>query len=400
MKVLLLTQVLPHPPDSGPKIETWNVLKYLAGRHEVTLVSFARGDQAADAGSLEPYCRAVHTVPIARGTLRDLSSMASSLVRREPFLMLRDDRAAMRRLVDRVAAAVRFDIVHADQLNMVQYAARVPAARRVFDAHNAVWLVCRRLEETLPAGPKRWLLRRDSRLLKRYEGGVCRACDAVLAVSEEDKAALEDAAGTPVNVTVMPISIDTQEVTEIARHPDADHVVHIGTMFWPPNADGVSWFLREVWPLIRARRPGAVFDVVGPNPPAAIRALHRPHTGVNVTGHLVDPSPILRRAAVMVVPLRAGGGMRVKILTALAQGIPIVSTTLGCEGIAVVPGRHLVVADAPSSFATAVINLLSAPAHGLELARNGRRLVEERYDYRQACRLLDAVYERAVHAPP
>ena len=92
--------------------------------------------------------------------------------------------------------------------------------------------------------------------------------------------------------------------------------------------------------------------------------------------------------------------MRVKILTALAQGIPIVSTTLGCEGIAVVPGRHLVVADAPSSFATAVINLLSAPAHGLELARNGRRLVEERYDYRQACRLLDAVYERAVHAPP
>jgi glycosyltransferase involved in cell wall biosynthesis len=339
----------------------------------------------------------VHTVPLSRGTPRDLASMARSLVTGVPFLIVRDDRAAMRRLVERVAAE-RFDVVHADQLNMAQYAERVPGAARILDAHNALWVVCKRLWETMRPGPKKWMLGRDWRLLQRYEGRICRTFDAVLAVSEPDKAGLEEAAGDAANITVIPIAIDTQEVTWLARRPDASRIVHIGTMFWPPNIDGVLWFLREVWPLIRAQRPDAAFDAVGANPPPQIVGCGANTTGVHVNGHVADTTPILERAAVMVVPLRAGGGIRVKILTALAQGIPVVSTSLGAEGIAVTPGQNILVADTPAAFAAAVLRLLDSPEYGARLAADGRRLVEARYDYRSACKPLDAVYASAVRS--
>ncbi len=394
MRVLLLTQVLPYPPDSGPKVKTWNVLKYLAHRYEVTLVSFVRGDQAADVRHLEAYCQAIHTVPMQRSIRHDGLAMVHSLLGNQPWMMVRDDRPAMRQLVDRLASQTRFDIAHADQLNMVQYAARVPGARKVLDAHNALWLLYKRLWQTMGPGPRRWLLGRDWQLLKSYEGRMCRECDGVLVVSEEDKAALLEAAGRAVDMTVVPIAVDTDEVTPVPRHAGADHIIHIGTMYWPPNIDGIQWFIREVYPHIRAKRPDAVFDVIGARPPQEIVAMGGDGTGINVTGYVDDPTPYLEHAGVMVIPLRAGGGMRVKILNALAQGMPIVSTSLGSEGIAVTHGQDIVIADRPDEFAEAVLRVLDNPEFAAQLGENGRRLAEQRYDYRQVCSPIEAIYNR------
>ncbi len=210
MKVLLLTQVLPYPPDSGPKVKTWNVIKYLAKNHEVTLVSFVRGDQSASIQELRKYCQAIHTVPMERGVLRDLKYMVVSFFSRQPFLMVRDRRPEMEQLIDKLAAENKYDIVHADQLNMAQYAARVQGARKILDAHNALWLLYKRLWMTMRTGPKKWLLGRDWRLLKKYEGRICREFNGVLAVSEEDRKALEEASGQALDVTVIPIAIDTR----------------------------------------------------------------------------------------------------------------------------------------------------------------------------------------------
>ena len=201
MEVLLLTQVLPYPPDSGPKVKTWNVLKYLAKRHEVTLVSFVRGDQSAYVAHLRRYCRAVHTVPMKRSVVRDGLAMARSMLTGQPWMMVRDDRRAMRHLIDRLTAEQRFDVAHADQLNMGQYAQRAPNAFKILDAHNALWVLYRRLWETMSPGPRKWLLGRDWRLLKAYEGQLVREFDAVLAVTHNDKAALREAAGEPVTAT-------------------------------------------------------------------------------------------------------------------------------------------------------------------------------------------------------
>ena len=396
MKLLLLTQVLPYPPDSGPKIKTWNVLKYLAQHHEVTLVSFVRGDQSAEVTHLKNYCRAVYTVPMSRGRWSDGWFMIKSLLTGQPFLMVRDNRSAMHQMIKQVVTNARFDIVHVDQLNMAQYAERVPGAGKILDAHNALWLLYKRLWETMTPGPKKWLLGRDWHLLKQYEGEICRHFDGLLTVSEEDKVALQEAAGQSLEATVIPIAIDTDEVVKVRRRAEADHIIHIGTMFWPPNVDGILWFLREIFPLIQAQRPGTIFDVVGAKPPLEIMAYNSNGSGINVTGYVVDPTPYFEATGVMVVPLRAGGGMRVKILNALAQGLPIVSTTLGCEGIAVEPGKHLLVADAPEAFAKATLDLLEDKRLADELGHNGRHLIQSAYDYRAACIPLEALYRHAI----
>jgi glycosyltransferase involved in cell wall biosynthesis len=398
VKILLLTQVLPYPPDSGPKVKTWNVLKYLAERadegypYEVTLVSFTRGDQSTDVAHLQRYCRSVHTVPMERSLMRDGLAMTRSLFTGLPWMVVRDDRVGMRRLVDRLARKSSFDIVHADQLNMAQYALRVRGAFKVLDAHNALWLLYKRLAATMRPGLKKWLLGRDWRLLKRYEGELVRSFDAVLAVTKEDETSLLEAAGVDRDITVIPIAVDTDEVRPLARQPDANHILHIGTMYWPPNIDGVRWFLREVYPIIRRQRPDVVFDIVGSRPPQSLQKISEAGVGINVTGYVTDPTPYLEQAGVFIVPLRAGGGMRVKILNALAQGLPVVSTSLGAEGIAVRNGEHILLADQPADFAAAVVSLLEDPALVARLSRNGRRLAEEVYDYRVVCRSLDQVY--------
>ena len=398
MRILLLTQVLPYPPDSGPKVKTWNLLKCLAPHHAVTLVSFVRGDQSSDVRRLAAYCEAVHGVPLRRSRRADLWHLLRSGFTRQPFLMVRDDRVAMRRVLEQLTARTRFDVVHADQLNMAQYAQRVPHARKVLDAHNALWLLYQRFHETMRAGPRKWLVGRDWRLLKQYEGQVCRGFDATLAVSDDDAAALEEAMGERGKVTVIPIGVDLQELPVITRRPGGNHIVHIGTMYWPPNADGVRWFIEHVYPRIRTARPDVVFDVIGTRPPRALRALARPGSGFNVTGHVEDPTPYLERAGAFVVPLRAGGGMRVKILNALAQGLPVVSTTMGCRGIAVEPGRHVLVADTAADFADGVLRVLNDDGLAAQLGRNGRQLVETRYDYRHLYPQVLEVY-RTVCLP-
>ena len=397
MRILLLTQVLPFPPDAGPKIKTFNLLRHLAARHQVSLVSFVRSaEEEALAQALAPYCRRVVTVRLARSRLADLGSLARSLVSGEPFVVARDRSPAMEAALRRLVADERFDLVHADQLNMAPYALGLAGPRRVLDEHNAVWLVVQRLWAHEPPGPRRLLLGREWRQLYRYEGRAAAAFDAVLAVSEEDRSALERVLARPVPVHVVPIGVDTWELRPLAREPGASALLAIGTLFWPPNVDGILWFARQVLPLILRERPDVRLLVVGARPASSLLRLSREEPAVQVTGYVADPAPLIRQSALMVVPLRAGGGMRVKILHALAQGLPVVSTTVGCEGIEVTPGRHLLVADRPQDFARAVLRLLADPALARDLAAEGRRLVERRYDWRVVCPEVERVYETLV----
>lgn len=395
MRILLLTQVVPNPPDSGPKIKTHYLLRYLAQHHEVTLVSFVRSEaEQAAAQALEGLCRAVYTVPIQRSRLRDLGYFAASLASSRPFLILRDESYSLRRLLRDLIACEPFDLIHADQLNMAQFglATGLPM---VLDEHNAVWTIFQRLAQQ-ERGAKRLLLELEWRRLKRYEGQVCRSSAAVMVVSAEDRAALL-AAGAREPMTTIPIAVDIAGIAPVARRADAQGMLSMATMYWPPNIDGVLWFAREVLPHIRRMMPGAPFFVVGARPPADVRALAADST-IEVTGYVDDPTPYLETSALMVVPLRAGGGMRVKILEALARGIPIVSTTIGAEGIDIVPGEHLLIADDPAAFAAAVVRLLQDRALADRLATAGRHHALRRYDWRTVCPAIEHVYSQAIGA--
>lgn len=395
MRVLLLTQVLPYPPDSGPKVKTYYVLKYLAEHHQVILVSFVREtDKPEHIHHLESLCERVVTVPISRSPVRDLLFLLKSLINGQPWMMLRDERPEMRAALARLQREQHFDIVHADQLNMGQYALPFKDSRRVLDLHNALWVLYKRLAETLPfTKPMKYILLRDWRLLKRYEGHMVRIFDAVTAVTAEDRESLREAAARD-DIEVIPIAIDTDEQARVQRKPRGPHIIHIGTMYWPPNIDGITWFLDEIYPLIQKQVSDVRCTLIGARPPASIVERGQRDPSITVTGYVDDPTPYFEDASLMVVPLRAGGGMRVKILNALSQGIPMVSTTVGCEGIDVTDGHDILVADDARSFAEAAIRLLTDAQLNDTITRNGRQTAEQRYDYRQACKPLDMIYSQ------
>jgi polysaccharide biosynthesis protein PslH len=398
MKILLLTQVLPYPPDSGPKVKTWHTIKYLARdpRHEITLISFVRGDQTSELEHLKKYCARVLAVPIKRSLFLEGKAFLLSFITRRPWMILRDDRKDMRDLIEQEAGAGQFDIIHADQTNMGQFALSIPGGKKVLDTHNALWVLYKRLSETTQSRLMCWLLRRDWKLLKNYEGWLCSQFDAVIAVSQEDRRALLEANQHKSEIHVIPIAADMEESPMIDRKPGAQHIIHIGTMYWPPNIDGMMWFIHDIFPQIRAVNSGIILDVIGARPPRELLALSSLEDGVNVAGYIEDTTPFLENAAVMVVPLRSGGGMRVKILNALAQGIPIVTTTIGCEGIDVENGKHLLIADTPSEFAQAVIRLIENKDLAEDISLNGRKLIAEKYDYRISLSRLESIYHPSL----
>jgi glycosyltransferase involved in cell wall biosynthesis len=395
MRILFLTQIVPYPPDSGPKIKTYNVLRYLVQRHEVHLVSFARpGSEAEQAQVLRGMCASVTTVPLQRSRRGDLAYLARSVFTGRPFLVERDDVPGMRTEIARLLSRIAFDAVHADQLTMGQFAVDLPVPVRVLDEHNAVWTIVQRGARA-ERGPRRLVAEVEWRKLRAYEGDLCKRVDCVTVVSDDDRQALFRAAGAAFPCLEIPIGVATDELPFIPPGPEARHVLSVATMFYPPNVEGVDWFARQVFPIIRRDVPDASFWIVGSRPPAQIQRLADPHSGIVVTGYVSDLVPILRESAVLVVPVQSGSGMRVKILEAFARGIPVVSTTLGVEGIAARAGEHLLIADTPGAFATAVTQILREPETSARLARAGRELVCRRYDWRSALTELDRLYAQA-----
>jgi sugar transferase (PEP-CTERM/EpsH1 system associated) len=394
MRILLLTQVVPYPPDSGPKIKTYNVLRYLAEQHELHLVSFVRAEaEQAAAQELRRYCRGVTTVPLRRSRERDLMYLGKSILTGRPFLVERDDHRAMRRAIDQLIKGTPFDAVHADQLSMGQFAVDLPLPLRVLDEHNAVWEIVRRATAQEPWGVRRVLAEMEWRKLRTYEGDLGRQFDHVTVVSEADRQALVAAAQVPLRTTTIPIAVDTHETRYVPRTPHARDISSVATMFYPPNVDGILWFSSTVFPLVREAMPDRRFYIVGSRPPRNVRVLAEEQPGIVVTGYVADLEPILARTGVLVVPVRSGSGMRVKILEAFARGIPVVSTTVGVEGIAARAGHHLLVADDPAPFAEAVVRLLREPGFANELAAHARELVEREYDWRAALAGLNQVYQ-------
>jgi glycosyltransferase involved in cell wall biosynthesis len=405
-EILFLTQVLPHPLDSGAKIRAYYVLRQLAQEHDVTLVSFVRGDDRQESvDHLASFCRDVVTVPMVRSPLRDARAVVKSLVTKRPAVIVRDEMPQMRAALRRLIGQHQVDVVHADQTSMAQYALYAhsaarppdPRPRLILDAHNALYRIPERMARHEANPLKRAVMRREARLLQRYEQEAYRRFDHVTFVTEVDRKELLEEAngwrqrGAP-GTSVIPICVDPGKKPLIRRAREPRLVTHLGTMFWPPNVEGVLWFTQEVWPRVVDRVPEARFCVIGKDPPQDVRDLRMEARSVDVTGYVPDPTPYLAETAVFIVPLRSGGGMRVKIIDAWSWGVPIVSTTIGAEGIDVRDGENILIADEPDAMASAVVRVLRHPELGRRLRENGRGWVEERYNWRQVYPRWDEVY--------
>lgn len=397
MRILILTQVMVYPPDAGPKIKTFQVLQHLARKHTVVYCTFIRiNKEREESQKLRQFCSRVVTVPLKRSHLKNVPFFIESLATGDSFLLRRDERAAMRAMVSRLLDEQQIDILHVDQLNMMRFVPPHWPGIVILDEHNAVWQVVERLRHGAHQPLMRWFLGRETRLLRRLEGQACQRASIVLAVSEQDRQALQEVAGNAVPIEVVPIAVDVTTYTSIraARSPQPGKLLTIGTMFWPPNSEGVGWWLREGYEHLHATQPHATYDIVGARPPRALQMLARSHLGVYLHGYIADAVPFWTHAAALAVPLLSGGSVRVKILEAMAMGVPIISTTVGCEGLDVQHGVHLLIADTPLAFSSACAAVLQDQQLAQRLAQNAYQLLLERYDTNVSLQLLDTVYKK------
>lgn len=408
MKILFLTQVLPFPLDAGPKVRAYYVLRYLAQRHAVTLLSFVRAtDTPAAIEHLRSFCAEVIPVPMARSRVKDAGFLVKSLATKRPFIIERDASRAMHARIDQLAhASPPFDAVHADQLWMAPYALRfqntvnaggaVQRPLTVMDQHNAVYMILQRLADAERNPAKRALMQLEARKLADFEVHTCRAFDHVTWVTQEDYVAVQSRTQrTDIQVPndgVLPICADPEAAPAIVRLPTARRVTFLGGLHYPPNAQGVLWFAREMFPQVLAAVPDAVLTVIGKQPPPELHSLGIPVQNLEVTGYVANPAPYLAETAAFIVPLLAGGGMRVKIIDGWSWGLPIVSTRVGAEGVEAAHGANMLLADDPAAFARAVADLLTDPALNEKIAQGGRRTVLERYNWKVVYRRWDSIY--------
>lgn len=408
MNILFLTQIVPFPPDAGPKVKTYHVLRALIEQgHDVTLVSFVRPEEVQHVPALEKICVAVHVVPIRRSRLADVGYMLQSYLTQRPFLIERDDLRPMQELVNSLVHGGEFHFIHADQLTMVQFAVRGATAflgkkpKVIFDAHNAVWTIVERMRENA-----RWFLKPvlgiEAKRVKRYEGELLKTVDHVLAVTDVDRAGLEEALNYSklekenriAPISVIPIAVDTRQLQPVKRQPASMNIVTLGTLHYPPNADGIRWFFNDVFPIIRERVPQVTLTIIGKNPPRDFLELAARYPGtIKVTGYVPDLVPYLEQSAVMVIPVRAGGGMRVRILEAFAYAMPVVTTTVGLEGIDAEIDKDVLVVDTAKDFANRVGELLESIPLQERLSANGRKLAENKYDWQVVLSAMKPIYE-------
>lgn len=403
MRILWLKTELLHPVDKGGKIRTFHMLRELKrAHHHITYLTLDDGSGAPDAAErAEEYCHEL--VRVEHRTRAKFSpgfygELAANLVSPLPYFMKKYESAAMRREIERLAAGDKFDVLVCDFLQPgVNLPPRLPLATVLFQ-HNVEAMIWKRHYEVQTNRLKKSYLYGQWRKADAYERAACRRFDHVVAVSAEDRETMERAYGLK-SVSDVPTGVDTEFFRPRGTEQREPHnLVFTGSMDWLPNEDAIQFFTREIMPRVRERVPEVTLTVVGRNPYASLVELGKRDSSVVVTGRVEDVRPYMERAAAYIVPMRVGGGTRLKIYEAMAMEMPIVSTTIGAEGLPVTDGRELLLADTAEAFAAAVVGVLTDERAAREMGARAAVAVRERFSWDKVSEAFAGACARAVAA--
>lgn len=394
-RILYVAYGLPHVPATGGPTRAYHLVRAAAEGADVTLMGVGEDESSSRHSTVRAFCDEVEFAPAhhLRSGQYPVPAPLTPAVRRldraikvRPSVEWRFDTRPLEAAVERRLQGGGYDLVVAEHTEIafgLRHVLRSWGGPSVADLHNVLSIhECRVHEAEADAGLslRRW---RQIRRLRGIERAILASYDRITAVSTVDAGYLEELAPS-ARVDVVPNGVDLTYFGAAAEQrqgadPD-DTVVFTGALWYRPNVEGLRLFVDEIWPRVRLHRPRARFVIVGVRPNAEVLAMGgRP--GIQVIGPVPDVRPFLASASVAVVPLRLGTGTRLKILEALAAQVPVVSTSLGAEGLDLLPGRDIAVTDAPDAFADAVVHLLSFPGEARVLARGGNAVVRDRYDW-------------------
>jgi glycosyltransferase involved in cell wall biosynthesis len=389
MKILILSPYSPYPPNSGGRIRQWEQIKYFGQRHDLTVVYTAFTEEEYEMQkSIEPYCyRAV-----AVKHPKQFSSSDHADLQKLPWPVRTFRTNEMLKTLEELRS-VNFDAVIIEFIFMTIYHDLFPVCSILLE-HNIESSIFKQYAE-LPniAEEKIFGVKKDRAfwkatwmLMAEYENRMWPKFPLRATVSAKDKQEMDSRC--PYGRTiVIENGVNTQTV-DLVTNGNSRKILFMGTMDYYPNTNAASFLIKSIMPSIWRKDPGISLCIAGLHPPKSIMALAS-DPRVEVIANPENMREVARRCCLTVVPLRLGGGTRIKILDSLAMGLPVVSTSLGCEGLSVKDGCHILIRDDPEQFADAVLQVISDPLLADNLRRDGRRLVEERYDWGLIFRQLE-----------
>ncbi len=397
MNVLFLTIAPPYPPNDGGRIRTFNLMRQAAKQHSVNLVAFLPQDRPDDSWMpIREICAEVHLLSAPAVKRTTPAQKLTMMFRRQPSALHLYQSSEMETLLRELVQRRATDLVHVVEPYMIPYVKKLDGPARVMDHTDIEALKQRRLLFTDPKRyrPYWWLRWLEHFRWQAFEIESLAWFDAHCAVSERDAAYFRRHA-PDAPVFSVPNGVDVDHLRPRLDPANEPTLLYLGSMDYPPNADAALWFAVRVLPIIREAVPGVRLLIVGRNPAPQVLALGV-QPGIRVTGTVPDVRPYYEQAHALVVPLRSGGGTRLKILEALATGVPVVSTSLGAEGLDLRHGVDFLVADTPDALAEQTIRVLSDATLRASLAEHGRSMVTTHYRWDMIGRNLLNVYESAA----
>ncbi len=393
--ILMLTPYLPYPPVSGGRSRTYNLVKHLSHDFNITVVCFGRPEEKTF--DLQPFRDLAELIVIDRAPSPSTAKAALlSLTSFKPITMRLYSSAEFRESIRRLLEERKFDLIHVESFYMSQnLPAQVPIP--ILLAEPAIeymaWWRHARVAQPIYQRPAIAL---EALKMRVFEPQDWAHATLVGVMSRVDEALVKKATpGVPTALTPNGVDVDYFQPSNGPR--EVDQAVYMGDYKYFPNTDAVLYFVDQILPLIRAERPNFTLTLLGKDPTPELVALGQdPTSGVKVEGLVDDTRPYLTHASVFVCPLRSGSGTRFKLLESLACGCPVVSTSLGCEGLEPMNGRHMIVADTPRSFADGVLKVISDNETAARLSRHGRAWVAERHGWKRSAALVADAYTHMI----
>lgn len=384
MKLLWVNPNFLHPTNKGGQIRTLEMLRRLHTRHEVHYATFEPlPGQTEGPARAHEYCTHLHTFPhqvSSKRSPRFLLELGLGLVSEMPLAVSRFYSPRMKAAIAALINRERFDVQVCDFLVSAPHFPTLSKA--VLFQHNVETVLWRRHASTARDPLRRFYFSLQARRMFDYEQQACRQAAKVIAVSEADAGAMRDLFGATA-VDHIGTGVDLDYFAPNAQPSIASDLVFVGSMDWLPNIDGMTWFIQEVLPLIRRQQPDCSVAIVGRAPHPDIAALAAADPRIRLTGTVPDIRPYLWGSSVSIVPLRIGGGTRLKVYESMAARIPVVSTAIGAEGLPVADGGNILLRDSPATFAEACLGLLANAAERNRLAEAAWNFVASSYSWEQ-----------------
>lgn len=400
MKILIVTTKSPYPLFEGRALRTYNLIKQAAREHEIHLLSFVQTQEDLDGiEHMRSICKVVDyeklyfdgaKTQIIKDAICELFSSA-------PLPVVKYRTAGMRAKMRKLMQTHQYDLVHLDMLHLADYMDLCGDTPVTLIEHNVEHVILDRRADNETRPLHRAYLRYQAAKLKAYEGRACQRAQHVVAVSDLDAQQLREL-GPGSRVTSVPNGVDTEYfcTTHAPRKPTS--LVFVGGFTWFPNLDAIRYFCDDILPRLVKLIPDIQLTVIGKQPDTPVAHEIAKHPNVKLAGQVEDIRPDVDAAAAYIVPLRIGGGTRLKILDALSMSKAIISTSVGCEGLEVEDGKTIVIADTPDAFAQAIVSILRNPELAQTIGQQGRQLVETRYDWAAVAKGLMAVYAETARS--